>query len=374
MEALRNCRIFDGERFISSHAVLTENGKIICVCREDDERIQTAHKLDLGGALLVPGFLDLQANGGGGVLFNDSPSPKTVMKIYEAHRKGGTALMCPTFITDSEEKLHRAIQSVDETAERIIPALHIEGFFISERKSGIHDKDFIISPTPHAISSILSQGKRKKIFTVAPEVFESTNGDFPMLQMFTAANCTVFGGHTDAECDTFLRFLKCGGAGATHLYNAMSGLSARKPGAIGAVLTCEKGFSGIIADGYHVDYACVRLAKKTLGDRLFLVTDAMPPACSDMREYKLQGQMIKADDGVCRSEEGVIAGSCLSMIQAVRNCIIHCDISAEEAIKMASLYPALAIGKTDTGRICAGYDAAFTVTNESFTEAEGMVM
>ena len=369
MYALVNCKIFTGEAFLDRHAVIIENKTIVRVCNESCVGEITKH--DCGGAMLLPGFIDLQVNGGGGILFNDEPTKEAIQKMLCAHQAYGTACICPTFITDSTEKLAQALSSVDETDEVSIPAVHIEGFFISQAKSGIHNKSFILSPTHENLRKILNNGRRKKIITVAPETFiNAGDNDFVLLNELKEAGCIIFGGHTDASYECFEAFLKCGGVGATHLFNAMSQFTSREPGVCGAVFDDDKAVAGIVADGRHVHFSCVRTAKRIMGERLFLVTDAMTPACSDIKEYTLYGENVYIKDGVCVSENGVIAGSCLSMLQAVKNCIEQCVCSPSEAFRMASLYPARIIQRNDLGMIAEGCAACITVTDEALSSAK----
>ncbi len=355
MYALNNCSLFNGESFEENKAIIIDGERVQSVINCED--IGSIDTVDLSGTLCVPGFIDLQVNGGGGLLFNDSPTKFAIDKIYKSHRRFGTTSICPTFITDSYEKLKSAITAVSECDSEKIPAVHIEGFSVSREKSGIHDKRFIKDFTQEDAREILNTASCKKIVTLAPE---ETSAD--VIRLLKDGGVVVFGGHSNASYEAFTEFLEIGGIGATHLYNAMSGMTSRAPGVCGAVLGSRCAYAGIIADGHHVHFACVRIAKRLMGERLFLVTDAMPPACSDIKEYLLYENHITVKNGVCISDDGVIAGSCLSMAEAVKNCVKHCEIQLSEALRMASLYPARILSRENSlGRIAHGYFADISI-------------
>lgn len=334
------------------------NGERICnVIPESDFYGDT---FSLGGALLCAGFIDIQVNGGGGVLFNDMPDNDGIRAIYNAHRAFGTTSICPTIITDTKEKLLQAIQSFSKLQSSALPAIHIEGFYISEKKSGIHNKRYI-KKLNESEAVFLNSINCKKIITIAPECCDKTALDI----LKSDRNNIIFGGHTNADCNEFTEFLDNTGVGCTHIYNAMSGLSGRAPGALGATLCSEKAYAGIIADGHHVSYDCVKIAKKCLGKRLFLVSDAMPPACSDIKEYMLYGEKVFVKNGVCVSENGVIAGSCLNMARAVKNMAEQLNTPLCDALYMATEAPAkLLLADDSLGSIKAGYYANFTVLSK----------
>ena len=362
MRAYANCRIFTGSEIISGFSVITDEGSVRCICRDDEV---TCDSLDLGGRILSSGFIDMQVNGGGGVLFNEQPTSEGLRRIYEAHRAFGTASICPTFITGDRADLTEAAKAVSRADIRCIPALHIEGFFISPEKCGIHDMDCALTPTVENVRMLYDQ-PCKMIVTIAPEVF----GDELRSCMREMKSCIVFGGHTNCTDSIFAEFLKAGGIGATHLFNAMSGMSARNPGAVGAVFDSQSAYAGIIPDGHHVSYTSVRVAKRIMGERLFIVSDAMPPACSDITEYELYGRTIHVKDGVCVSDSGTIAGSCLCMMQAVKNCVENCGIPLTEALRMATVYPATVLCRDDLCGIHEGSAAIFTVFDDGLSHAQ----
>ena len=362
MKAYTGGKIFTGHEMLTGFAVETEGGRIVRICREIEAK---GEKIHLDGRILCAGFIDLQVNGGGGVLFNENPTRDGIAAIYEAHRKKGTACICPTFITDDADKLNIAASAVSSCDDTYIPALHIEGFFISHEKKGIHDERFILPASEENLRKISSCGTCSKIITLAPECLFDMQKAMEILK-----DSIVFCGHSAADDETIARFFECGGVGATHLYNAMRGLRGRETGVIGAVLDSEKAYAGIICDGAHVSFRAVRIAKRILGERLFLVSDAMPPACSDITEYSLYGRHITVKDGVCVGDDGTIAGSCLCMADAVKNCVGYCGIDLCEALRMASLYPARVLGRDDMGEIKAGNRAIFTAIDERTFEAE----
>ena len=359
MESYTNCRIFCNGEIRSGLAVITENGRITDICAENDAK---GERVDLGGRILSPGFIDLQVNGGGGILFNENP--ERLAEIYNAHRSCGTAVICPTVITDDLSVVERAARAVAAADKRVIPTLHIEGFFVSPEKKGIHDSKFMLKPNKENLQRIASIGECRCFYTLAPEVFSDIDGCLRVL-----SGSAVFCGHTNCTAAEYDAFLRAGGRGSTHLFNAMSGMTARNSGAIGATLASDTAYAGIIADGRHVDYAAVKAAYRAMKGRLFLVSDAMPPACSDITEYELYGRHIRVENGVCVDDGGTIAGSCLCMLQAVKNCVEHCHIPICDALSMASEIPARAIGLDGYGRIEVGAEAIFTVFDEDLEKS-----
>jgi len=357
LSALLNARVLTANGFESGRAVLVAAGKIVAVVDASDARVAGAHKHDLGGASLVPGFIDTQVNGGGGVLFNDAPTVETIRRIAAAHRRFGTTGMLPTLISDDADVMQRAIAAVDEAVAEDVPGIlgiHLEGPYLATARKGVHDPRKFRVPDAREIELAGSLRHGKTLLTVAPE---SIGAD--VVRALTARGVIVAAGHTAATYAEIHAALAAGLRGFTHLYNAMTPLSGREPGVVGAALEDRASWCGIIVDGHHVHPASLRvaLAAKPRG-KVFLVTDAMPPVGSDSPTFRISGTTATVKDGLLATPEGTLAGSVLDMAQAVRNTVEWLGVPLEEAARMASTYPAQFIGLGDShGRIAPGYAA-----------------
>jgi N-acetylglucosamine-6-phosphate deacetylase len=357
MQAFVGARIFTGEDFVDGHAVLIEAGAIVGIVpivevARDTERHQFA------SGILAPGFIDAQVNGGGGVLFNATPDVDHLARMAAAHARFGTTAMLPTFITDTPDGMRAAVTAVREAIAAGIPGIvgiHLEGPFLSKSRKGAHDPLLIRSMEDADRSLVCNSGLATVLLTVAPETVAP--GEIAAL---AGAGIIVSLGHTDASYDLAIDAAKAGARGVTHLYNAMSPLSHREPGLVGAALDCETLWGGIIADGHHVHAAALRSAiraKKGPG-RLFLVTDAMPTAGDVEDHFILNGRLVTRRNGVLTLDDGTLAGSDLTMDAAVRFAVAELGVGLAEALRMASLYPAEFL-KLDAarGRIAPGYRA-----------------
>ena len=371
--ALVNGRLVGDHGPREGQVVLVRGKRIVAIVAHDDARIGDAQKHDLKGNLLLPGFIDVQVNGGGGLLFNDAPTVDTLRGIAQAHRKFGTTGMLPTLISDTAEQMHAALAAVDEAIEQRVPGIlgiHVEGPFLANARKGIHNADFFRLPDASDIEVLTAPRKGVVMLTLAPDQVSPA-----IIARLSEAGVVVVAGHTGADYATTRAALDAGVCGFTHLYNAMTPLASRDPGVVGAALDDPYSWCGLIVDGHHVHPATLRvaIAAKTPG-KCVLVTDAMPPVGSDNPTYILNGQTIVMRDGICQSEAGVLAGSGLDMAGAVRNSIEMLGLPLAEASRMASSYPAAWIGLDRThGRIAAGYRADFAVMDDSFTVRETWV-
>jgi N-acetylglucosamine-6-phosphate deacetylase len=314
------------------------------------------------GAILAPGFIDVQVNGGGGVLLNDDPSVATVRRIATAHRRFGTTGLLPTLITDAPEKLQKLSAAASDALE--VPGVlgfHLEGPALNTARKGIHPPRHIRELTQvdtAALVSIASIGR--SLVTLAPE-----RAGTDLIRTLSAAGLRVAAGHSEATGLQMQAAADAGLSGVTHLFNAMSQMTAREPGTVGAALADERLFAGIICDGLHVDPRNLKVALKAkTRERLMLVTDAMPTAGSDVTAFRLLGRDIVLKDGRLTGPDGTFAGAHLTMIGAVRNAVTLIGASLEDALVMASATPAKFLGLNDRlGRIAEGYKAdlvAFT--------------
>jgi N-acetylglucosamine-6-phosphate deacetylase len=354
--ALINGRALAGDDFVEGRAVLVRDGRIVAVVEAADVPAGFA-RFDLQDDWLLPGFIDAQVNGGGGVLFNNTPTVEGVCAIARAHRRFGTTGLLPTLITDDLERMREGIDAVRaaiEAGEPGILGIHLEGPWLAETRKGTHDAAKFRVPDADEIALATSLGSGVTLITLAPERVPADT-----IRALTARGAIVAGGHTDASYEQAREAIVAGITGFTHLYNAMSPLQGRAPGVVGAALEDRGSWLGIIADGVHVHAASLRvaLAAKPRG-KVFLVTDAMPPVGSDDPSWVLYGETITVRDGVVRNAAGSLAGSALDMLTAVRNAIAMLGLPLAEAARMASTYPADFLGLSRShGRIADGYRA-----------------
>ncbi|MDO5089087.1 MAG: N-acetylglucosamine-6-phosphate deacetylase [Leptotrichiaceae bacterium] len=366
---IKNAKIFDGEKFINKNTVIIEGKKIKKVVNEGDLSVKDTdgHEVkDIKGMILSPGFLDLQLNGCGGVLFNDDISRKTLEIMNETNKKFGCTSFLPTLITSPDEKIERALKLMEEIGDKEeigVLGLHIEGPYISVERKGIHRPEYIRVLSDEMVQKIADAGSEvTKIITIAPEKAEIKH-----LKILKEAGINISVGHTNAtyeECMEKKEYFN----GATHLYNAMSPLESRNPGVIGFLFNNDTTNCGIIIDGFHMDFASAEIAKKILGKRLYLVTDAVSPAGTDnMTEFMFEGNRVLYENGKCFSPLGTLGGSALVMIDGVKNLVEHVHVSQEEALRMATSYPAKAISVDDNyGYIKEGYTADLTYFDENY--------
>ena len=363
-EALGNGRVLLDEGFVDGRVVLVEDGKIADICGMGDARIGDARRVDLAGALLVPGFVDSQVNGGGGVLFNDDPSVATIRTIGSAHRQFGTTSFLPTLISDDLSVLLRAIGAVRDAMASGVPGVagvHLEGPFLSEAKKGTHDHTKFRDLDREAVAMLSSLGVGRTLVTLAPE--ETTPQTIAKL---AHAGVVVSAGHTNATYEEMKAAFDHGLTGITHLFNAMSPMTHREPGTVGAALDDERIWCGIIVDGRHVSPVVLKIALRSKRhDRFMLVTDAMPSVGAAHPEFMLQGKKITVKDGICVDENGILSGSAIDMASAVRNSVSMLGVPLDEAVRMGSTYPAEFLGLGDEiGRIAPGYRANLVAMTE----------
>lgn len=322
--------------------------------------------------ILSPGFIDIQVNGGGGVLLNDEPTEAGIRRIVAAHRKYGTTGLLPTLITDRVEVMERLAESA-ATALQIpgVLGFHLEGPALNKTRKGIHLESEIRAPDARDLAAITSfAGRGRSLVTLAPEcVPPALIGDL------VHAGLRVAAGHSDATAAQIRQAADRGLTGVTHLFNAMSQLNARAPGVVGAALDEDRLFAGIICDGLHVDPVSLRLASRCKGrDRLMLVTDAMALVGTELRHFLLQGREITLEDGRLTGPDGTLAGAHLSMIDAVRNAVAWLGIGLADALAMASRTPATFLGlERECGAIAPGYRADLVAFNSGFEVVETWV-
>lgn len=354
--ALVHGRVLTAQGFAEGIAVIVEGRDIVSLLPEADLPDGIARH-DLQGAWLLPGFIDAQVNGGGGVLFNNAPTVETLRRIGDAHRRYGTTGFMPTLISDDLDVMGAAIAATRQAISEGVPGvlgIHLEGPYLAPARKGTHDAGKFRVPDLREIELASSLDNGVTLITLAPEQVPAQS-----IEALVARGAIVAAGHTAASYEQVRVGLDAGIRGFTHLYNAMSPLQGREPGAVGAALEDAGSWCGIIVDGHHVHPGSLRvaLAAKPAG-KLFLVTDAMPPVGSDDPSYVLYGETITVQDGVVRNAAGSLAGSALDMATAVRNAVTLLGLPLDEAARMASTYPADFLGLSAShGRIAPGYRA-----------------
>ena len=360
--ALVNGRVLQGDSFTTGMAVVVEGGRIEAIIPES--AVKGARQIDLGRGILLPGFIDVQVNGGGGALFNSSRDVETIRRIGAAHRQFGTTGFLPTLISDDLKVVDEAMRAADAAIEAGVPGvlgIHVEGPFLSVARKGVHDAGWFRELDESGIRLLTSLRRGRTLVTLAPEM--TTPG---FIDKLAAAGVIVCAGHTDASYAEIREALKHGLQGFTHLFNAMSQLTSRQPGAVGAALEDEESWCGIIVDGQHVDPVVLRIALRCKRrDRFMLVTDAMPSVGASEKSFSLQGRSISVEGAACVDADGILAGSDTDMAGAVRNAVQMLGVSLPEAVRMASAHPAAFLGlESEMGRIAPGLRANLVLADD----------
>ncbi len=360
-QAYVGCDIFDGEIRHKNSALLVAEGKVVGIVGQDD--IPDAYAVHtLASGLITAGFVDLQVNGGGGVMLNDAPGIDAMKIICDAHLPFGTTSLLPTLITDQPEKTALAIAAAEEAIAAKIPGvigLHLEGPHLSRARKGAHDPELIRPMDQGDLDLLIRAGKSlpSLMLTVAPE-----SVSFAQIAELSGSGAIVSIGHTDVNFEAAKLAAENGVSCVTHLFNAMSQLGNREPGVVGAVLELGGLSAGLIADGFHVDPKTIGIAlrAKQGPGKIFLVTDSMSTIGTDQKEVLLNGRLIRRECGRLLLEDGTLAGADLDMISAVRFMVEVIGLDLEEALRMASLYPAMVLGRDqEIGRLRAGSNADF---------------
>ncbi len=367
MIAIRGARIFDGSDWHEGKVLLLDGDRFSGIVARDSvpEGVQN---VDYDGQWIVPGFIDLQVNGGGGAQFGDVTSVDAIRTITSAHARFGTTKLLPTLITDTPETTERALQAGQAAFEAHVPGylgLHLEGPHLSLARKGAHDPALIRPMEAEDVERLLRfrAGAGILLTTLAPE-----NASLQQVRSLTAAGILVSIGHTDTDAKTAQAYFAAGALMVTHLFNAMSPLTHREPGLVGAALDAPQVFAGMIADGYHVDPIAMGIALRAKAGpgRIFLVTDAMSPLGTDMTGFMLNGRHIFRRDGRLTLADGTLAGADIDMLGCVRTAVHLLGLPIEEVLRMASLYPAEAVRLSGShGRIKAGFVADFVALSPS---------
>ena len=361
MYALIHGRIYTGHEILDGHALVISGDRIerLCPLAELPSGIE---QRSLKGAIISPGFIDVQLNGCGGVQFNDSADAVTVETLeimQRANEKSGCTSYLPTLITTSDALMKQGVSVMREYLAKHphqALGLHLEGPWLNIVKKGTHNPDYVRQPDAGLVNFLCDNADVITKVTLAPEMVDTA-----VIRQLTDAGILVSAGHSNATLAEAKKGFRAGIGFATHLYNAMPYISGREPGLIGAIFDEPDLYCGIIVDGLHVDYANVRNAKRLKGDKLCLVTDATAPAGANIEQFIFAGKTIYYRNGLCVDENGTLSGSSLTMIEGVRNLVEHCGIALDEALRMATLYPARAIGvASQLGVISPGHVANLT--------------
>jgi N-acetylglucosamine-6-phosphate deacetylase len=366
---LVGARLFTGETILDDRALLIEDAEILDIVPAGSDC--AAMRIVLPeNSLLAPGLIDLQVNGGGGVLFNDAPTVQGALAIAAAHRTLGTTGLLPTVVSDRPDIMLAAARAAAEA--HALPSsgvlgVHLEGPFFNPERRGVHQQHFIRSPDETDIVQLCALPEQfglhgRVVLTLAPEQVPHA-----AITRLSQAGLRVCGGHSAASLECTQAALQAGMSGFTHLFNAMPPLSSRAPGIALAAITDPNSCCGIIVDGIHVHPAMLRLAVsvKPRGGML-LVSDSMPPAGTGVAAFTLQGRHILRRHGRLETEDGVLAGADIDLAGAVRNTVSLLGLDAEEALRMASLYPARFLGLDHRlGRLKGGYRADITLFDET---------
>ncbi len=363
LKAISARRVFDGEQYHDDAALIWQGDEIqeIIPISALPEGIEHQHFND---ALICPGFIDLQVNGGGGIMLNSDSSVEGIETICAAHRQFGTAYLLPTLISTTPEHITLALQSTQQAIENGVPGvlgIHLEGPWLNPEKRGAHNAEVFYSPTAEQLSALPWLTLGHTLVTCAFEQIDKT-----VLAWLNSNNITLSCGHSNATYEQLSGEKHSYIDGFTHLFNAMSPFEGRSPGVVGAALSHNNAWCSIITDGIHVHPQSVLLAHKLKPKgKLVIVTDAMASIGSDNNQFELDGETIKVIDGKLVNSQGSLAGAHIGMDQSVAN-VISWGIEESEALKMASLYPALAIKAANLGRLSQGFKAAATILTPEY--------
>jgi N-acetylglucosamine-6-phosphate deacetylase len=358
-------RIFDGHRWREHAAVLIRNDRILDVADGNAVPAGWSQVRMPAGAFVAPGLIDLQVNGGGGILLNDQPTAESMRAIAQAHRAFGTTSCLPTLITDTREQMRKALDAARSVAGRDgVLGLHLEGPYISPRRPGVHRAERIAKPGAGDAEELCELAHAgRSILTLAPECVPPG-----FIRTLTSAGIRVSVGHSEASAAAVMDALEDGATGVTHLFNAMPPLTARDPGIVGAALADQRVTAGLIVDGIHVDPVSIQAAFAAKGaDRIALVTDAMPTVGTSLTHFELLGQTIKLTDGRLATDNGTLAGAHLDMASAVRNAVRLAKVSVGDALRSATWTPARFLGlENERGALVPGAHADLVAFTEDF--------
>jgi len=340
-------KTFTGKEWLTNHSIIVQDEMIVDVV-STSLISSSAHQQIFKS--LVPSFIDLQIYGASGKLLAVYPEADSLFKLFDYCKAGGALHFMPTVATNSYHVFYKCIDAIKDywkQGGKGCLGLHVEGPWLNPTKRGAHIESFIHCPTFEEVEKLLDYSKDViKIITIAPEVCSDE-----VIQLIQSRNIIISAGHSNATYEQAIRSFNNGIHAVTHLYNAMSALQHRSPGLVGAVFNHPGVMASIVPDGYHVDFAAVKIAKKIMKERLFVITDAVTETSEGLYPHHLAGDKYESN--------GILSGSALTMMKSVKNLVQHCDIELDEAIRMCSLYPAQVLGLDNLGKIEKGYKASF---------------
>ena len=321
------------------------------------------------GAWLVPGFVDFQLYGGNSGFLTRDGSVESLTNMYQTHVQDGTTTIVPTVYSTTKARILAAADAIEQYWRLGLPGvagLHVEGPFINPVKRGAHSDKMVRPPTPEELTELIEKGRTViKVMTIAPECFDDS-----LLELLQTTDWAISAGHSNATSAQMNHFFDKGFCLATHLYNAMRPLESRELGVVGTIFDRDDVHVSLIADGYHCDFGAIRIAKKLLGERLFLISDATFAKYEGTR-FEFEGFVTNYDGERFTNDEGLLAGSCITLLDAVRNCIQKAGIAPDETFRMASTYPARQLKMDDRiGYLKPGYDANIVALTPELTVQE----
>lgn len=357
--ALCQATIFTGEAWVENHALLIKDSKILDIVaqRKIPSDAQIISHPDM---FLAPGFIDAQVNGGGNIQLNNTPTPEACIAIAKAHRRYGTTRLLLTCITDRPEITQQSLQAC-RVARKTCPeilGIHLEGPHLGIERRGVHKADFIRPVTQQDLQLYKPESGEVMLVTLAPE-----NVSRDTIQVLHEQGVIISIGHTDALPEQIHTAIKAGATGFTHLFNGMGKPNTGEVTPADTALKEPTAWCGMIMDGFHVSNELAKLALQSKPGKIFVVSDAMAPAASDNpQSFELYGEKIDVAGGRCVNHEGKLAGSCITMLDAVRHCVTKVGIPLEETLRMAALYPATFLGVDNRlGKLLPGYEADVVV-------------
>ena len=363
-QAITGSKLFNGIDFIEHKALLIDDQHIAGIVNED--AIPTDFQVKkLEGGILSPGFIDLQVNGGGGKLFNNSPDKESLNTIISAHQYFGTTSIMPTVISDSLNILQKCTDTISNEINNnhSLLGIHIEGPFFNVKYRGVHQKQYINTINTSYLNLFETLNKFPVMLTLAPECIS-----IKQLKHLKSLGFKILAGHTDANYDQLEEAVKYGLDGFTHLFNAMGQISAREPGVVGSAFDFDETSASIIVDLHHVHPSLINLSfKQKPKGKLFFVSDSMATINHGEPSFELYDEVVSESNGRIINSEGKLAGSSITQIDAIKNAYQKCSIPLESAISMATLYPAEYLGVSDyIGQLKKGYRADLAHFDSNF--------
>lgn len=365
-QAIVNAVVHTGEEIMENGVIVIENGKIISVQNEIPNDIE---QIDLIGNHIAAGFIDIQINGGEKYYFSQTPNEETIQDIYDASLKYGTTHVLPCLISSSRETILEGIEAVHDYMKKHnngVIGMHLEGPFLNPLRRGAHSIDQVRKPTNEELEEIIRKGKDViKVITIAPECFTEEQ-----LNMLLESGITISIGHSTVTHEEAQFYFSKGINLVTHLFNAMTQFGHREPGLVGAVFENEDVYAPVILDGAHCDYAAAKVAYKLKQEKFFLISDATFLG-RKVANFRWDNFDAHLENGFYRNEDGNLAGATISMLEAVQNAYNHLNVSADEAVKMATTRVASAIGmQNKVGKIKSGFPASFVQFNADLSKIE----